>query len=102
MCCGKKPGWTYDGDTGIHTLSRALFKIWRLRRQKLFSDLLKPFQGDSILDIGGLPGFWKEARLPGVKINCLNPDKKAVEGYQNQVENISMLEGGVCDLPCIA
>jgi len=99
LCWCKKPDRTYDGDMGIHTIYRALFKIWRRRRQKLFTDLLKPVQGDCILDIGGLPGFWREARLLGVKINCLNPDKKAVEGYQNQAENISMLEGDGCDLP---
>jgi hypothetical protein len=69
---------------GIHTIYRALFKIWRRRRQKLFSDLMKPIQGERILDVGGLPGFWKEARLFGVSISCLNSDKKAVEGWQNQ------------------
>jgi len=51
------------------------------------------------LDVGGLPGFWKEARLPGIKINCLNMDKKAVEGWQHRGESISMLEGGGYDLP---
>jgi hypothetical protein len=58
-----------------------------------FFDLLKLVEGECILDVGGLPGFWKEARLPGIKINCLNMDIKAVEGWQHQRESISMLEG---------
>ena len=85
---------------GIHTVYRVLFKIWRRRRLKLFLDLFNPVQGDCILDVGGLPGFWEEAHLAGVRINCINPDKKAVEGWKNQGEKISMLEGDGCQLPC--
>jgi len=96
----RKPNARYAPEMGAHILYKAIFKIWRRRRQNLFSNILKPVKGDRILDVGGLPGFWKEAGLSGVTINCLNPDKKAVRWLQNEGENIFMLEGDGCDLPC--
>jgi len=96
----RNPDARYIARVAIHILYRAIFKIWRKKRQHLFSNLLKPMKGDCILDVGGLPGCWEEAGLSGVSINCLNPDKKAVKGPQNQRENIFMLEGDGCDLPC--
>jgi len=84
---------------GTHAIYQIIFKVWRERRQKLFFNLLKPVQGGCILDVGGFPWFWQEAHFSGVRINCLNMDKKAVQGWKNQGENISMLEGDGCDLP---
>ncbi len=84
---------------GIHAIYRTFFKIWRRKRQKAFFKLLSPTDADSILDVGGMPWFWRDETLPRLTITCLNQDKKVVEGNQNPGGKFVMVEGDGCGLP---
>jgi hypothetical protein len=56
----------------IHSIYAQIFKIWRRRRFQLFLDLMRPKLSDTLLDVGGYPGFWTSYPQPVKQIDSLN------------------------------
>lgn len=62
----------------IHRLYEPFFRLYRIRRLKLFHTLFKPVSDETLLDVGGTPYFWALCRelglpVPHVTILNLNP-----------------------------
>jgi len=56
----------------IHKLYSHIFRIWRVKRFKLFVEKLQPSREWKLLDVGGYPGTWT-AHPPVVgSVTCLN------------------------------
>jgi hypothetical protein len=59
----------------IHRLYEPFFRLYRIRRLKLFHTLFKPESNETLLDVGGSPYFWQlcgQLGLPVPHITILN------------------------------
>jgi hypothetical protein len=59
----------------IHRLYEPFFRLYRIRRLKLFHTLFKPVSDETLLDVGGTPYFWalcRELGLPVPRVTILN------------------------------
>jgi Methyltransferase domain len=83
----------------IHRFYARIFLIWRARRRKAFLERIKPQQNETLLDVGGYPGFWTVASSPVNRIDTLNVDKVCFDASQFPDHNIRVLEGNGCALP---
>lgn len=83
----------------IHTLYRSIFKIWRRQRFHLFLRLMKPNPSDTLLDVGGYPGFWTPYPQVVKQIDSLNLHEVHWSGEEAPDHRIRLLIGDGCDLP---
>jgi hypothetical protein len=82
-----------------HSIYRKIFKIWRVKRLKLFAALLTPTHSDRMIDIGGYPGNWIiHPPLVG-SLDTLNLDDVRFEPASSPYHNIKVLVGDGCKLP---
>jgi len=59
----------------IHRLYEPFFRVYRVRRLKLFHRLFEPRSDETLLDVGGSPFFWKlskELGFPVPRVTILN------------------------------
>ncbi len=75
-----------------------IYKIWRPGRIRLFISLVRPTKEETILDVGGCPGFWKDVDLQISRIDTLNTYPQP-EPPAGQVPRIKTLVGDGCHLP---
>lgn len=80
----------------IHDVFNAVSPYFRERRMRRFRSLVAPAPGDRILDVGGTPGFWREAADLRSTLTLLNPDPVALEARD---QGVCLLRGDGCDLP---
>jgi hypothetical protein len=64
----------------IHGLYALIFRFWRRSRHGWFIRLFCLKDGESLLDVGGTPGFWQRDGTPNLKIVCLN--RAALPGWR--------------------
>lgn len=74
-----------------------IFKIWRPGRMKRFIALVNPRANETVLDVGGCPGFWAGAGLEINRIDALNtyPQPDALD----QTPPVKAMIGDGCNLP---
>src|SRR6266404_5074313 len=82
----------------IHTIYRQIFKIWRRRRFHVFLRFLKPRPSDTLLDVGGDPGFWTSYPQPVAQIDTLNIHEVSWTSAQAPNHHIRTLVGDGCSL----
>jgi len=83
----------------IHTLYRQIFKIWRKRRLDLFLRVMRPSSAsDTLLDVGGYPGFWTSHPQPVNRIDTLNIYESQWNAESAAGHNIRVLVGDGCSL----
>jgi hypothetical protein len=82
----------------IHSVYRQIFKIWRQRRFDLFLHLLKPCASDTLLDVGGNPGFWLSHPQPTERIDTLNVHEVSWISTNSPNHHIKTLVGDGCSL----
>ena len=83
----------------VHTIYRQVFKIWRKRRLELFFRLLEPRATDTVLDVGGYPGFWISHPQRVARIDTLNLHEVPWTSADAPNHRISTLVGDGCALP---
>lgn len=83
----------------IHSIYRQLFKLWRRKRFAQFLRLLAPGPSDTLLDVGGYPGFWTSHPQTVRQIDTLNIDKISWTNTTVQHHSIRTLVGDGCALP---
>jgi hypothetical protein len=83
----------------IHTIYHQIFKIWRRRRFDLFCRLLEPGSSDTLLDVGGYPGFWTSHPQRVARIDSLNVHEVSWTGRDAPNHEIRTLVGDGCSLP---
>lgn len=82
----------------IHSIYKRLFKIWRVKRFDLFCRLLSPSREESLLDVGGTPGYWT-ALPPAVgRIDSLNIHEISFDNAAHPEHYIRTLTGNGCCL----
>lgn len=69
----------------------------RVRRMNMFIDIVKPFPGMNVLDLGGQPQIWDFVEPP-LNITCLNLPGMAKKEHATH-HNITYVEGDACDMP---
>jgi hypothetical protein len=66
----------------IHAVYAKISPVFRQRRMARFRAMLRPDAGESLLDVGGLPWFWRESgvrsritllNLPATRLEALTP-----------------------------
>jgi hypothetical protein len=82
----------------IHTIYRQIFKVWRQKRFGLFLQLLKPEKSETLLDVGGNPGFWTSHPQPVKRIDTLNVHEVPWFAAANPNHDIRVLVGDGCAL----
>ena len=82
----------------IHALYRQIFKIWRMRRFDLFLRLLRPRPSDTVLDVGGFPGFWTAHPHPIDRIDTLNLEAVPSVSPDASKQRIRTMVGDGCAL----
>lgn len=82
----------------IHTIYRQVFRIWRAKRFKLFLQLLKPEPSETLLDVGGNPGFWTSHPQSVKQIDTLNIHEVAWSAADHPGHDIRVLVGDGCAL----
>jgi hypothetical protein len=82
----------------IHAIYRQVFKIWRVRRFKLFLRLMHPTNSEVLIDVGGYPGSWTGYLQPVKRIDILNIHKVGWDDAQFPRHNIRILLGDGCSL----
>jgi hypothetical protein len=75
-----------------------IYKIWRPRRIKLFIELIQPKPEETLLDVGGCPGFWKDVNIQVARIDTLNLQHQE-EPPESHKPRIRSLVGDGCNLP---
>jgi len=83
----------------IHSIYKQIFKIWRKKRFALFLSLLKPCPSDTLLDVGGYPGFWLSHPQAVRQIDTLNVHEVSWANTNAPHYNIRTLIGDGCSLP---
>jgi hypothetical protein len=82
----------------IHSIYHHIFKIWRTKRQKLFSALLRPQPHEVVLDVGGYPRTWTGAAQQVQRIDCLNVHPLDWQPESAPHHHITTLVGDGCAL----
>ena len=82
----------------IHRIYGAIFKIWRVKRLRLFADKIGPKKTDKLLDIGGYPATWTSQPPMVGSIDSLNIHPVSWDPSQAPAHNIRILMGDGCDL----
>jgi hypothetical protein len=80
----------------IHKLYRPFLRHFRRRRAKVFGRLLKPRDGDRILDVGGYPSFWSCMGCTA-SITCLNLDLPPTNDFDRR--QFTCIQGDGRSLP---
>ncbi|MBX3741143.1 MAG: class I SAM-dependent methyltransferase [Akkermansiaceae bacterium] len=82
----------------IHRVYGAIFKIWRVKRFRLFVSKIRPKKTDRVLDIGGYPNTWI-AQPPVVhSIDSLNVHPVDWDPSQAPEHRINIVTGDGCAL----
>jgi hypothetical protein len=82
----------------IHTIYQQIFKIWRARRFTTFLRLLQPTLSDTMLDLGGYPGFWSAQPRIVRQIDTLNVHTVPWDENEAPEHHIRALIGDGCAL----
>ena len=82
----------------IHSIYRQIFKYWRRKRFDTFLQLLNPSPSDTLLDVGGYPGFWTSQPQPVKQIDALNVHEVSWTNTHAPSHSIGMLVGDGCSL----
>lgn len=82
----------------IHSIYGQIFKIWRRRRFQLFLGLMRPKLTDTLLDVGGYPGFWTSHPQPVKQIDSLNVQEVPWNPQSAPNHLIRTLVGDGCSL----
>ena len=82
----------------IHIFYGHIFKFWRRRRFAMFLVLIKPKPSDTLLDVGGYPGFWATHPQPVMQIDTLNLHEVRWNPQQAPNHKIRTLVGDGCCL----
>ena len=77
----------------IHSIYNVIFKIWRVKRHRLFLKNIKPSMQERILDVGGYPGTWTKFKPCAQSITCLNIHSVDWNSNQSPRHNISVTVG---------
>lgn len=56
----------------VQHIYNAIFKIWRVKRFRLFVEKIQPLKSDRMIDVGGYPDFWKTKPVVVASIDCFN------------------------------
>lgn len=83
----------------VHAIYAQIFKIWRKKRLALFIRTLKPCPSDTLLDVGGYPGFWVSHPQSVRQIDTLNVHEVSWVDTWAPQHNIRVLLGDGCALP---
>lgn len=83
----------------IDRIYRRIFKIWRARRFALFLEKIRPQPGETLLDIGGYPGFWLEHPQSVARIDLANTDPIRWDNAPHPNHHIRVIEADGCALP---
>jgi hypothetical protein len=83
----------------IHSVYGRIFKAWRRRRFELFLRLVKPKPSETLLDVGGYPGFWTSHPQPVKQIDALNVHEVSWTNDKAPDHHIRCLVGDGCCLP---
>lgn len=75
-----------------------IFKVWRVKRLRLFAETLGPTSDQKLLDVGGYPWFWTSTHPLVGTIDCINLDDQQwnTESFPNH--HIRCLTGDGCEL----
>jgi len=82
----------------IHSVYRQIFKVWRANRFSLFAEALSPSRNDSLIDVGGYPGYWTSLPPLVARIDSLNLDDVKYDPSTFPQHNIRVLVGNGCHL----
>ncbi|MCP4414164.1 MAG: methyltransferase domain-containing protein [Gammaproteobacteria bacterium] len=82
------------------SLMQPFSKYTRKRRLAEFTQIVKPYQGMKILDLGGQPCIWDFIDIP-LDITCLNLPGVAFKDHITH-HNITYTEGDACNMPGIS
>jgi Methyltransferase domain len=82
----------------IHQIYGSIFKLWRVKRLRLFAQKLQPVRTDKLVDIGGYPRFWTSSPPLVGSIDCINLHKQPWDEDSFQEYKIQTLIGNACDL----
>lgn len=83
----------------VHHIYKQIFKIWRVRRFKVFLERIDPQREERILDVGGYPGNWSghtDVRWAGV--DTLNVDPVDWDPTSAGGQGIRAMVGDGCQL----
>lgn len=83
----------------VHRLYDQIFKLWRKKRFDRFLALVRPADGDTLLDVGGYPECWTIQPQPVGRIDTINPDVEPWDPKSAPEHNIRVLQGDGCALP---
>lgn len=79
----------------IHRVYEALFRGFRRRRMRAFSETFRPHPGTSILDVGGTPYNWQ---LLGSNSDLTLLNLELPEGFEKLPGNYAFVVGDATDL----
>ncbi len=78
----------------IHAIYRIIFKIWRVKRMRVFEERIAPQPDENILDVGGHPDTWSR-KITARKIIIINTYPLPAAPSPNRIES---LVGDGCSL----
>lgn len=82
----------------VHSIYNIIFKIWRVKRLRLFAEILHPLRTDRLVDIGGYPQFWTSSPPLVGSIDCINLHKQPRDHNAFEEYSIQTLIGDGCNL----
>ncbi len=82
----------------IHRIYSRIFKIWRVKRFRMFRETLKPRRADRLLDVGGYPASWVTHEPVVGSIDSLNIHEVSWNPDRAPEHHIRVLIGNGCDL----
>lgn len=82
----------------LYQLFSPMMRRFRGRRFALFRDRLSPRPSDTLLDVGGYPGFWSQYEPVVGRLDCLNIHEVAWENSSSPAHQIRTLVGDGCAL----
>jgi hypothetical protein len=85
----------------MHQIYISIFKIWRVKRLRLFAEKLQPVRTDRLGDVGGYPQFWISSPPLVGSIDCFNLHKQPWDEDSFSQYHIRTLIGNGCDLELV-
>jgi len=82
----------------IHDFYKHIFQIWRVRRFKMFVELLRPSCRMRVLDVGGYPSTWTAHHPVVGSITCLNIHPVKWDSMSAPNHHIQTVVGDGCKL----
>jgi len=82
----------------IFPIYNQIFKVWRRKRFALFVRTLAPESNQSLLDVGGDPGFWTQHAPMFGRIDTLDVYPRPWDGTRFPEHRIQVLVGDGCAL----